>query len=155
MDVDQYKVPSQGSGLSAAAKSSIENFTSLPFFMRDSGSAFINQNERSVSMLTAGGAAVGGVGESDSDAASGSAFPFARGVLRGLPRPSFFLVTGVVGLAPPKSRIESAYTVYSTSAEFIYLHLCVDVHDHPSSFPGGSRLRVRLKVYPDQRRYPV
>lgn len=39
-------LPSHGSGLLRSRKSSIENLTSAPFSMRDSGSAFISQYER-------------------------------------------------------------------------------------------------------------
>src|SRR3954452_22551760 len=84
-------IPSQASGTVLAARSSIENFTSTPFSMRDSGSAFISQKERLVSatlFLVAGPAFA-----SEASGASGS--PFGAGFFLGRPRPSFFLISGV------------------------------------------------------------
>ena len=52
---EQY-IPSHPSGSFAASRSSIENLTSLPFSIRDSGSAFISlDHEFGVSLACLGG----------------------------------------------------------------------------------------------------
>lgn len=90
-NIEWVDIPSQGSGSFAAAKSSIENFTSFPFSRRDSGSAFISQKERLVSMLLVSSATFAGVFGLVSAPSLGGGF------LRGLPRPSFLMV-GLVGV---------------------------------------------------------
>jgi hypothetical protein len=54
----------------------------------------------------------------------------AKGVLRGLPRPTF-LVRGVKAVVSPRSNFESPFTLEHTSHDS-YLHPCEAVHDHLS-----------------------
>lgn len=100
MPVPGESVPSQGSGSLRERKSSMENFTSTPFSIRESGSAFISQYERSsealasvVSVLVFDGVEL---------------VPFWTGVFLGLPTgrlPSL----GVVGLEGVASTCQSIW----------------------------------------------
>jgi hypothetical protein len=127
---DRANIPSQASGTVVAARSSMENFTSTPFSMRDSGSAFISQKERLVSetMLLITGAAFA----SEASGASGS--PFGAGFFLGRPRPSFFLISGVAGVPEARTEGESAKVPDHIRASIPYQAPCEAFHGHLSSW---------------------
>lgn len=130
---NRANVPSQGSGTVAAARSSIENFTSTPFSMRDSGSAFMSQKERLVSetlLLIAGTAFASEALEASG--ASGS--PFGAGFLLGRPRPSFFF-SEVAGVSTARIHEWSADVPEHSRASILYQVPCGAYHGHPSSSP--------------------
>lgn len=141
--IDRTNIPSQGSGSFAAARSSIENLTSTPFSMRDSGSAFISQYERPVSFKGALSVVDSGIVLGFSSA-MGSSFlgsttlvaPLTGKLLRGRPRPSFFVVTaGLVG-AEATGRLDNYWSAPGqacSSRMNTYQAPCGDARGHPSS----------------------
>ena len=133
-----------------ARRSSIENLTSTPFSIRDSGSAFINQYERSESSSSSSDSSWA---STDSDFVALAFAPFCTGYFRGLPT-GRFPSRGVAGLGGVTIR----YSILASNSdiariEYIIRTFLRRVFARPSTTPlrswrrlGGGAFRVLART---------